>query len=482
MKISFDLIAPMVIQMEVVVKMGLALGFAFVLASCGSENDDIPGTYSFESRFDVEASSVSYTGQVKRHLLISDMKSYLSGLTTPIDANELEPAPGEIAEGLLFYYDFDGSGEESTVLLTAALPVLQNTYGAITAGKNLSGKIAGNDNGGAKDFKNWNGGDFVGWNDGAPGSPDSLVRLFISRVDALAVNRAQENPELDPSGAAIENVYVDSQGRDYQQLLQKFLLGAVAYAQATDDYLDEGLSEEHASPVEGKPYSALEHAFDEAFGYFGASRDFADYSDDEIAKSGGRSDYQGAHDTNGDGQIDLTAEYIFGHAQNAGKRDRGASTDYTADLINAFIQGRSVLAQTNSALTAEEMAELTSARDIISSSWERVIAATVIHYFNEVLVDLSSHTTGNYSFLNHAKHWSELKGFSLSLQFNPRKLISDEDFQTLQTNIGDQPTLETDEGTIAARKSVLVQMRALLGDKYGFTAGELGDENGEGGL
>ena len=54
---------------------------------------------------------------------------------------------------------------------------------------------------------------------------------------------------------------------------KKFLLGAVAFSQGADDYLDDdvagkGLLVFGYIPAEGKKYSALEHAWDEGFGYF----------------------------------------------------------------------------------------------------------------------------------------------------------------------------------------------------------------------
>ena len=58
-----------------------------------------------------------------------------------------------------------------------------------------------------------------------------------------------------------------------------------------------------------------------------------------------------------DGAIDLTAEYNFGHAVNAAKRDRDAqvATDFTTEAFQAFHDGRSLLATTEGALTDDEL-------------------------------------------------------------------------------------------------------------------------------
>ena len=55
----------------------------FVIVGCSSDNDDdgaslidTPTEYSFESRFNSGESSVSYSGQVVRNLLINDIKTH----------------------------------------------------------------------------------------------------------------------------------------------------------------------------------------------------------------------------------------------------------------------------------------------------------------------------------------------------------------------------------------------------------------------
>ena len=63
------------------------------------------------------------------------------------------------------------------------------------------------------------------------------------------------------------------------------------------------------------------------------------------------------------------------------------------------------------------MNELKAHRDAALSAWEKAIAATVVHYINDVIGDMEAE---DYSFYDHAKHWSEMKGFALSFQFNRR--------------------------------------------------------------
>jgi len=83
---------------------------------------------------------------------------------------------------------------------------------------------------------------------------------------------------------------------------------------------------------------------------------------------------------------------------------------------------------------------------------------------------MSSIAAEGYSFADQAKHWSELKGFALSFQFNPVSPMSEADFETLHRLIGDSPvgassTLPVDD---AAYRADLLEARALIGETYGF--------------
>ena len=116
------------------------------------------------------------------------------------------------------------------------------------------------------------------------------------------------------------------------------------------------------------------------------------------------------------------------------------------------------------------------------SAWEKAIAATVVHYINDVLQDMSQMQGSGYSFASHAKHWSELKGFALGFQFNPASPLSDADFIEFHELVGDRPVLETasDEERLAYQEALL-EARSLLGAAYGFDSANLGDSGGIGG-
>ncbi len=438
--------------------------------------------YEFESAFAPGTSAVAYDGQVMRQLLIDDMKTHLSGITARIDGGSFFPAPGDVAEELLFYFEFDSSTSGQVPLLKATDPApLQSVYDEVSSGKNLVDKLAGNDT--ATDHRDWSTA-FVGWPQDGVASPEDLVRAWISEIDAAAVARANGSIPLDPQGNPIGAIYLMADGRDLQQLLEKFLRAGVNFSQGTDDYLDDdvagkGLLADHTAPDGSNPWTPLEHQWDEGFGYFGASRTFGGWSDELIASPG-------YVDVDGDGAIDLLRELTWGHAGNAAKRDLGASAeapmDLTAQAWEGFMNGRALLSATaGAALTEAQMTELKGWRDQAVRAWELAIATTVVHYINDQLQDLGRIGTTDYVFADHAKHWSEAKGFALAFQFNPRSPLSDADFALLHERLGTAPVL-TGEAEIDAHRQDLIEARALLGAAYGIDPKNLGDDDGTGGF
>lgn len=447
-----------------------------------NEDASVPdnATYAFDSRFIDGESSVAYNGQAFRHLLIDRLNAFVGGLTNDVDSGTFTTA-ADVQSALNFYYRFDsdsnGSEEHGLVL---DLPALQTTWDQVGAA-DLESKTAGNDS--VTDHRDWNGGDFEGWTDAsvlgdAPiGTPTELIDAMFATLAANAEARAEGSQPMGPEGENLP-VFVTAEGLDLQQLIQKTLLMSVAFSQGTDDYLDSGTADKGlmaSNDQDGEsPYSPLEHAWDEAFGYFGAPRDGDQYTDDELASAGGRDDWQGLHDTNGDGMIDLRAERAYHAAVNAAKRDRGATdaTDFTADAFNALIAGRTILAESDGALSSEQLTALEGHRDTLVMAWEMAIAATVIHYINDTLADMANFGTDTYSFVDHAKHWSELKGFAIGLQFNPRSpMLDGTNFTDLHGFIGDQPVLATAEASaISDYQAALMSARDLVRDAYGFSA------------
>jgi len=441
----------------------------------------LPDVYAFESRAD-GMDSVSYSGQVFRQILISDLKAHLGDVSGRIERGDIFPVAGDIADELDFYLTFDSSvaGGISTLYETSPPPA-QDVYDDLSTGKDLLGKLAGNDEVGQ--HIDWSTG-LIGWETSGIASPEQLVYHWVDRIDQQALDISSGHAPLAPDGTPISTVYVTPEGHDLQQLLEKFLRGAVSFSQGADDYLDDdlsgkGLLSDHTAVEDGKNYTALEHAWDEGFGYFGAARSYGGWTDDEIADIG-------AIDANGDGDIDLTSEACFGHSINAAKRDRGSQsstpTDFTASAWEGFVRGRQLIANADGPLSAAELERLRRWRDQAVGAWEMAISSTVIHYINDVLQDMNAMDTADYSFADHAKHWSEMKGFALSLQFNPHSPLSANELATLHDLLGTQPVLATHSSTERLEyASDLLEARAMLTHAYGFSTANIGDELGKDG-
>lgn len=416
--------------------------------------------YSFQNIADEE--TVAYSGQVFRHLLINDVKAYLEALEIRLNTEVV--SPGDVSTDLRFYFQDIKDIDVSMVphqFYSGAFGLLQSSYGDVSSGKNLFEKIAGADT--VTDHRDWQS-EFVGWDDERITSPESLVLHWTEALDAQATNWTELSTQ-------VPKVYVSPDGLDYSQLLRTFLLGAVAFSQGTDDYLDDdvdgkGLLSSHI-PVEGQPYSDLEHAWDEGFGYFGAARDYSLWSDEDL-------DAASYADRNEDGMIDLKTEVSWGHSRDAGQRDLGSNfeTDFTLQAWGAFWRGRRLLHDTVGAeLTEEQLTELTVYRDEAVSAWEKVIVANVIHYLNQTLQDIDN----DVELYQLASDWSQMKGFALSMQFNPHSPLQSEGFSDIHNMIGMHPERTSDY------MAVLVQVRELLVEVYRIEATNIGDANGENG-
>ena len=476
-----------------------AIASVLALTGCGgssSSDDGAPETklsadatqYVFESKFVEDESAVSYGGQTARQAIINDLVGAIGSLTEDVAA--------DVAANLDFYVR--GNVDTTNHSYDAVNFIPGPTFGDISTGKNLKSKIAGGDGVGGgetsklidNEFFGWGVGDFTGT------LPIELVDYFITQIDTLATDGDITVIGTVGGNVDIGVVTVDSKGRDFKQLVQKFLLGAVTFSQGTNDYLQTDFSAANAQDGD-KPYTTAEHKWDEAFGYFGAARDYNDYTDLEIRADSGRPEYEnGYHDLDNSGTIDLRAEINVGNSTNCAKRDLGSTTDvdYTKTVFDAFLLGRETLNNAaNGTLTDEQITTIAAQAKIAAVTWEKCIAATVVHYINDVRNDdIGDGFTGDVfadvgSFTSLAKHWSEMKGFALGLQFSPYSPFRDgsvagidvEDLEEVLSLMGDAPVLAdgsqngvaatgTAADAVTAYKAALLTARNLLEEAYGF--------------
>lgn len=443
------------------------------------EVTDLLDTYAFNSKFITGESSVSYSGQTARLALIAEFNHYITNqLKGELDNGTLSTRQ-DVLDKLNKYYrtsevQWDG-------FAITFMDAKQKFFTDISSYKSLNGKMAGNDAGGQE--KDWNNGAFAGW--GVKGSitPEGLMDVFFNQLADNAEEHLNGVVRQAVTGGDITEVYLNSDGTDLKQLIQKFLLMGIAYSQSTADYLGEdtegkGLTTDNIAQNKGtKSYTNLEHQFDEGFGYFGATIDYLAYNDNEIAgkvssDEEGRSDWNGKHDSNSDGEFDLLSEVIIGNAGNAAKRDRGTvnntnPTDLSTQVMEAFIAGRNIINENvGTALTDQQMTDLITQRDIAVDGWERAIAATVVHYINDLRSDLTTLGTTDFNYAKAAKHFSELKGFGLGLQFSPYSKLSDAQFEQIHTLFGDKPVLDIVD--VEAYRADLLTARDIIATALSF--------------
>lgn len=455
---------------------------------CGdADASAIANSYSFNSFLaDTQGqNSVSYCGQTSRHILINDLKTYLGSKPTPTTA------AGVIDEVLTNYvYRNDAAetditrgkdpsadvGAAITYTVKGGLTPLQTNY---AGDKNLVKKLAGQDK---PAHLNYN---FVGWDvaNGTAAADQPLAALF-DMLDAYAATAVRANDFTAPgTSETVSEAFLDVEGVDYQQLIQKYLLMSVTFSQGTADYLKSGFGAvgyNSTAGGDGKAYTNAEHKWDEGFGYLGAARNLLDFTDLEARASSGRAEYlNGYFDINGDGKVDINAELNLGQAVNCAKRDLGSAnqaTDYTKEVFDAFHAGRKLINDAADDLTPAQVAELEGYAVTAANTWEKCIAATVVHYINDVQDDLDY--TDAAGFKDLAKHWSEMKGFALGLQFNPESPLTEQQFIDLHAAMGTAPVLADgsqnggpgpvdNAAAIQAYKDGLDTARTILSTAYG---------------
>ena len=388
-----------------------------------SDSTTAPTTYEF---YDAdENSTVVYSGQVVRNLLITDIKSLVS----------------EDPSLLVGMYQNSEANQARSIASASGLSTVQTTYGDVSS-SNLSGKIASTGDG--------------------YGIDDCVVAGYGMEPDVLV------NAWFD---AAASGSY-SSDGLDIGQMTQKGLMGLVSYYQGTSKYLGLVLDKDNTTPGEGNFYTDMEHYWDESFGYFGASKDYLNRTDAEIKSSA-------SNDSNGDGSIDFLSEFCTGISINAAKRDDGSSNfyDFTGTIMGAYLEGRHLIS------TAGTDEEISAQRTIIVNNWEKLLAANTIHYINDTTGDIgdgsawagtetATCTSDTELCQDYSKHYSEMRGFAMGLQYNRYKLISDSDLESVYNHMGTAPVWIGTAGAEATLqfKADLLAARDILQAAYGFDA------------
>jgi hypothetical protein len=142
--------------------------------------------------------------------------------------------------------------------------------------------------------------------------------------------------------------------------------------------------------------------------------------------------------------------------------------------MDAFIRGRAIIQAnygTNPVKGEGYHVELVAQAKIALNNWEKAIAATVVHYINDVIDDMTKINTDEFTPKAKSalqKHWAEMKGFALGLQFSPIALISLTDLKLVHDDFTQAPLVAGTPEEVKVYKDKLLNARATLAKAYGF--------------
>ena len=321
----------------------LLLGTVLLLmTSCDPTEDtndyDIPTTYS-------EFENVSYSGQTQRLAMLTEMTTYMKTANTSgtsLDADKLKAMYANTANA-----GFTGTYDDSKQLKSKTLEAAQANFETYM---------------------------------------EKMAEASQSTL-AAAVNQAGVAVSLDLTKSYLLN----DNGVEYTQIIEKGLMGACFYYQATDVYFGFDKMNVDNETITAGEGTEMEHHWDEAFGYLGAPKEFP-VSTDGLA---------------------FWAKY---------SNTVNATLNTNQHLMDALLKGRAAI--TNKDLDTRDEA-IMEAR----AAWELIVAGASIHYYNGALENAND-------FALRAHALSEAVAFTYSLQFNPQKSLTNSQVNEILIKLG----------------------------------------------
>jgi len=329
--------------------LGLTFGVLFTLFSCKKDKDNytIPTSYNFDN--------VDFSGQTNRLDMLTELGNYAKSASVPnaaaLDALKMKNMFNNINNPF-------------------ADTSLNNS------GKKLADKTV---------------------------SSEALI--FEQLMDSLAVassyssngSPSQGNPGVMTNSSGTKAYLVNANGVELAQLIEKCIMGACFYYQATAVYLGEGKMNVDNITVTPGLGTTMEHHWDEAFGYLGVSKDFP---------------------------ANLTGLKFWGKYLN----DRESKLGLNSTLMNAFLSGRAAISNDN---LGERDVKITSIR----RSWELVVAGTAVAYLNDALAANGSDDAE----LHHAL--SEAYAFIYTLKWGGNATITSSSVDAILVSLGGSSNL-----------------------------------------
>jgi hypothetical protein len=317
---------------------GLLLLLSTLIFAC-KDGEGYPPSYTIPTSYDFE--NVNYSGQTQRLQMFGELKAYMNSARTngiTLDANRLAGMYANDAS----LAQWTGTYESSKQLRDKTLSAVQADFDAL------------------------------------------LAELANASASTLPGTNGQAGRITSLDGS--KTYLVGDDGLDHAQLVEKGLMGACLYYQATSVYLGPdkmNVDNETITPGEG---TTMEHHWDEAFGYLGVPVDFP---------------------SNTDGLL------FWGSYSN----QRNDLLNSNQLLMDAFLAGRA-------AISNNDLIERDKAIETIRTEWERIAVGSVLHYINSGIANFDDMALRAHSL-------SEGIGFLYALQFNTEKSISNDQINEL---------------------------------------------------
>ena len=347
--------------------LGLTLLLA-LLAACGNDDDEltqdynVPDTYNFDN--------VSYDGQTQRLDMLAELSAYTKAALNGIELDSARlQAMYRHADGAAFA----GNYEDSKQLRDKTREDKQDLFDALLG-----------------------------------------VIYSVSRASGQAAIPGTAGTATTADG---KQYLLNQTGVEYAQIIEKGLMGACFLHQATAVYMGASKMNVDNTTIEPGEGTAMEHHWDEAFGYLGVSPTFPANTDD----------------------IRFWGKYV-----NTVDPSLGSNRV----MMDAFLKGRAAISNDDLETRDQQIA-------ILRSEWERVAAANAIHYLNIAKTDAN--------FSDRAKRChalSEAVAFLYGVQFVPGAKIDATTYDEIQSTIGGTSQF----GTMSFDATNQVQLQRAVDD------------------
>ncbi len=361
----------------------VAMCSILLITACSDDEGNLPAPYNPPESYSFD--NVSFSGQTDRLNMLSEMISTIDEVTSG-------NAPD--ATTLLNMYANENGPFSDPALNASSKDLRSKTYNGL-------GAIDANE---IEDYINAFAQDAAMYKDStwSPGQPGIVTKA-------------------DGSGS----YFLNADGVEYSEIIEKTLMHAVFYYQACEVYTREGkigdaVDNTIVTPGKG---TDMEHHWDEAFGYWGVPTD--------------------VNATNFNASSDL--KYFGKYA----KKGENVGLPTFQNLLTAFISGRY-------AISTMDYTSRDEAAQEVRQHWEMISVTTGIHYLNGAIANVGDEATFYHEL-------SEAYTFIQGLAYNQDRVISSSDWAAILSLLEVNGEASFTSVTIADLNNIKNQLASIYG-------------------